>query len=140
MPDDFDVSTVTWVMDDKGLDFLVEAIEQADLVVMDCETTGLDEHAVKGGQTNAGYPARIVLASFTLPTDLVHMGTPTTWVLPLSHPDSPWSGRWRMTLRRAVLAIQEHNRPLSNANVKFDCRWVFEHAGVDLSRQIVWDT
>src|SRR6478752_3458046 len=138
--DDFDLSTVTWAMDEESLGFLCEAIEQCDLVVADLETTGLDEHAVSGGATNGGYPARVALASFTLPTDVVHLGTPTTWVLPLSHPDSPWSGKWRMTLRRVALAIQEADRPISNHNVKFDARWVYAYTWVDLSRQIVWDT
>jgi DNA polymerase I-like protein with 3'-5' exonuclease and polymerase domains len=140
VPDDFDVSSVTWVMDEVGLAHLIEALAQCDLVVADLETTGLDEHAVRGGTTNAGYPARIVLASFTLPTDLVHMGVPTTWILPLSHPDSPWSGHWREAMRRVAQAILDNDRPVSNANVKFDSRWVYAHTGVDLSRQIVWDT
>jgi DNA polymerase I-like protein with 3'-5' exonuclease and polymerase domains len=140
MSDDFDVNTCTWVMDEEGLEHLIEAITEADLVIADLETTGLDEHAYTGGPTNGGYPARIALASFTLPTDVNHQGTPTTWILPLSHPDSPWSGRWRMTMRRCAVAIRDNDRPLSNANVKFDCRWIFAHTGVDLSHQIVWDT
>jgi len=138
--DDFDPQTVTWVLNRQDLDHLIEAIGMADEVVCDLETTGLDEHAVAGGKTNGGYPARIVLAAFTLPTNVTREGTPTTWVLPLSHPASPWIGRWRRITREVMLAVRDNNKPLLNANVKFDCRWIKAHAGVDLSRQIVWDT
>ena len=58
---------ITWVWGKEDLKNLLRAIHDASEVVMDLETTGLDEHAEAGGATNGGYPARIVLAALTLP-------------------------------------------------------------------------
>lgn len=140
MGDDFDPSTVAWVLTPDSLGFLLEAIETCTEVVFDLETTGLDEHAVRGGIPNDGYPARIALASLTLPQpDDADPEKPTTWVVPLSHPDSPFLGRWRDVItgiaRRFVIA----DKPLSNMNIKYDCRWMKAHTGEDLSHQIHWD-
>jgi DNA polymerase-1 len=138
--DDFDPATVTWVFTEEDLTRLCAADEMADEVVVDLETTGLDEFAVRGGSTNGGYPARVVLASWTLPTDVHLQGTPTTWVMPLSHPESPWLGKWRQALRRVALVVRDNAKPVVNANVKYDARWFKAHTGVDLSHRIVWDT
>lgn len=131
--------TVTWVLTPADLDFLVEAVGVGHEVVMDLETTGLDEYAVLNGLSNGGYPARIVLASFTIP-ETRDDEEPTTWVLPLSHPESPFRGTWREAFRSVVAGIRDNGTPLVNQNVKFDCRWTYAHTGVDLSRNIVWDT
>lgn len=137
MSDTFDAERVAWVLDGRDLGRLLAAIEAADEVVMDLETTGLDEHAVLDGATNGGYPARIVLASLTLP---IGLGEPTTWAVPLSHPDSPWSGQWVKVMTRIAGALLTYQKALLNQNVKFDCRWVYAHTGVDLSPLIAWDT
>jgi DNA polymerase-1 len=136
--DDFDPGTVTWVLTEADLEHLLAAIDRAEEVVADLETTGLDEHAYLGGHRNGGYPARIVLAAFTLPTAGDPYLQPSTWVLPLSHPDSPWIGKWRRTMRRCAEAMLE--RAWVNANVKFDSRWTWAHTKVDLSHAISWDT
>lgn len=140
MSDDFDPKTVTWVLTREDLGWLLEAIATSAEVVMDLETTGLVEHAVNGGKQNGGVGARIVLASFTLPQENDPEGVPTTWVLPLSHPDSPWLGKWRATMRQCAKAMRDNERALVNQNVKFDCRWVKAQSGVDLSELIAWDT
>jgi DNA polymerase-1 len=127
MPDTFDPARVSWVMVPEDLDYCLLAISSADEVVMDLETTGLDEHAPR---------AAVVLASLTLL--LEDQPEPTTWVVPLAHPESVWLGHWREVLRRVALEVR--GRPLSNHNVKFDCRWVKAHTGVDLSGAVVWDT
>lgn len=138
--DTFDATRqVTWVMNDGDLHHLLAAIESSVEVVMDHETTGLDEHATTGGRTNGGVAARIVLTSLTLPQP-DDAGEPTTWVVPLSHPESPWRGEWRAVLRHIARTIVEADRPLINQNVKFDARWTFALTGVDLTGQIVWDT
>lgn len=137
MSDDFDSAPVTWVMDYAALASLTAAIEVCEEVVIDLETTGLHEHAQHGGKVNGGVAARIVLASLTLPGE---GDPPTTWVLPLSHPDSPFSGRWRAVMRRVAETIRDSGKPVVNQNMKFDARWIMATTGVDLSHQITWDT
>lgn len=139
MSDDFDPTRVAWVQDDKDLAHLDEAIIDAIECVIDLETTGLDEHARRDGATNGGYPARIVLASLTLPSQ-EDQGDPTTWVVPLSHPDSPFAGRWREVIARIATTVLENRVPVVNQNMKFDARWVYAHTRVDLAKLIVWDT
>ena len=138
-PDTFDPSRVTWVLSDGALSSLDAAIAAATEVVLDLETTGLDEWAVRGGPTNGGVAARIVLASLTLPA----AGDTTqtdTWVVPLSHPDSPFVGRWRAVLTHLAETILRLNKPLTNQHVKFDAKWVQALTGVNLSRNIFWCT
>lgn len=134
-----------WVLGPAELIALIEACRTASEVVMDLETTGLDEHAVTGGASNGGVAARISLASFTVPQEgddgRWDGETPVTYILPLSHPNSPWLGSWRKTLRRVLNeGILETNRAFTNANIKFDARWCYALLGVDLSANIVWDT
>lgn len=136
---------VVWVMNDEDLENLLEAIRVAQKVVIDLETTGLVEYAWTGGPRNGGIAGRIALASMTLPDATSPAGDdwdgkePTTWILPLSHPDSPFVGIWRDVMKRSVLAMIETRRPISNVNVKFDARWWHWHTGLDVTDQIVWD-
>lgn len=142
---------VTWVWGKGDLKGLVKAIHASQKVVMDLETTGLDEYAEAGGDTNGGYPARIVLASLTLPNaeraaaGAYNWGSfdgeqPMTYLVPLAHPASPLLGAWRKVMAIIGREINRSGKPFVNANVKFDARWVFAQAGVDLSDRIEWDT
>jgi len=142
---------ITWVWGKEDLKGLVKAIHASQKVVMDLETTGLDEYAEAGGDTNGGYPARIVLASLTLPNaDRAAAGAydwrtfdgeqPMTYLVPLSHPASPLLGAWRKVMAIIGREINRSGKPFVNANIKFDARWVFAQAGVDLSDRIEWDT
>ena len=142
---------ITWVWGKEDLKALVKAIHASQKVVMDLETTGLDEYAEAGGDTNGGYPARIVLASLTLPNaERAAAGAynwrtfggeqPMTYLVPLSHPASPLLGAWRKVMAIVGREINRSGRPFVNANIKFDARWVFAQAGVDLSDRIEWDT
>lgn len=142
---------ITWVWGKEDLKALVKAIHESSEVVMDLETTGLDEYAEAGGDTNGGYPARIVLAAITLPDEeLTASGAydwrrfdgeqPMTYLVPLSHPDSPLLGSWRKVMAIIGREISRSGRPFVNANIKFDARWVFAQTGVDLSDRIEWDT
>ena len=138
---------ISWVFDKPALRQLVAAVQSSSEVVMDLETTGLDEHARRGGPTNGGVPARIVLASLTLPQEgelydwRVTTGPqPRTWLVPLSHPDSPFLGVWRKVMALVAREINHARRPFTNANIKFDSRWVYAQAGIDLSDRIEWDT
>ena len=142
---------ITWVWGKEDLKDLVKAIHASQKVVMDLETTGLDEYAEAGGDTNGGYPARIVLASLTLPSaERAAAGAynwrtfdgeqPMTYLVPLSHPASPLLGAWRKVMAIIGREINRSGKPFVNANIKFDARWVFAQAGVDLSDRIEWDT
>lgn len=142
---------ITWVWGKEDLKALVKAIHASQKVVMDLETTGLDEYAEAGGDTNGGYPARIVLASLTLPiAERATAGAynwrtfdgeqPMTYLVPLSHPASPLLGSWRKVMAIIGREINRSGKPFVNANIKFDARWVFAQAGVDLSDRIEWDT
>lgn len=135
----FDEGKIAWVLTERDLASLVLAIEQSHEVVLDLETTGLDEHAYRGGPSNGGVAARIVMASFTLPrsSDDMH---PTTWVIGLSHPDSTWCLRWQDALADCVRAIVRGRKPVIGQNIKFDARWVYAHTGIDLADRIAWDT
>ena len=142
---------ITWVWGKEDLKSLVKAIHASQKAVMDLETTGLDEYAEAGGDTNGGYPARIVLASLTLPNaERAAAGAydwrtfdgeqPMTYLVPLSHPASPLLGVWRKVMAIIGREINRSGKPFVNANIKFDARWVFAQAGVDLSDRIEWDT
>jgi len=142
---------ITWVWGKEDLKGLVKAIHASQKAVMDLETTGLDEYAEAGGDTNGGYPARIVLASLTLPNaERSAAGAydwrtfdgeqPMTYLVPLSHPASPLLGAWRKVMAIIGREINRSGKPFVNANIKFDARWVFAQAGVDLSDRIEWDT
>ena len=142
---------ITWVWGKEDLKDLVKAIHASQKVVMDLETTGLDEYAEADGDTNGGYPARIVLASLTLPNAARAAAgaydwrtfdgeQPMTYLVPLSHPASPLLGAWRKVMAIIGREINRSGKPFVNANIKFDARWVFSQAGVDLSDRIEWDT
>lgn len=142
---------ITWVWGKEDLKSLVTAIHESSEIVMDLETTGLDEYAEAGGDTNGGYPARIVLAALTLPSaDRSESGAydwrtfdgeqPMTYLVPLSHPASPLLGSWRKVMAIIGREINRSGKPFVNANIKFDARWVFAQTGVDLSDRIEWDT
>ena len=142
---------ITWVWGKEDLKALVKAVHESSEIVMDLETTGLDEYAEAGGDTNGGYPARIVLAALTLPSaDRAEAGAydwrtfdgeqPMTYLVPLSHPASPLLGSWRKVMAIIGREIDRSGRPFVNANIKFDARWVFAQTGVDLSDRIEWDT
>ncbi|QNJ55979.1 DNA polymerase I [Microbacterium phage Rasputia] len=136
---------IVWVMNDDDLENLLEAIRVCQESVIDLETTGLVEYAWTDGPRNGGIAGRIALASLTLPDATRPAGDewdgeePTTWVVPLSHPHSPFVARWREVMKKIMLAHRETSRPISNVNVKFDARWWHWHTGIDVTDLIVWD-
>ena len=139
-----EIGPIAWVSTRRDVDALIESIWTASTVVFDLETTGLDEHAQHGGESNGGVAARISLASFTLPqadeAGEWDSRTPTTWILPGSHPDSTWLGSWRSILGEVMQAVLDADKPLVGHNVKFDARWVKATLGVDVAHRIAWDT
>lgn len=130
--------TMAWAMSDEDLNYLWEAISSSKHVYFDLETTGLDDRATTGGRSNGGVASRVVLATFTL--DLEDSNRVTNWVLPLSHPSSPFVGRWREVLKQVALTFRREKSRLIGHHVKFDARWVYATTGVDISDLIYWDT
>lgn len=138
--DTFDPTSVQWAMHLTDLRHVVEAIHNSAEVVIDLETTGDNEHAT-GRDPSWPESARVSLASLTLPTKAdPDNPTPPTWAVPLSHPDSPLRGHWREALRVICQAILDADVPVSNQNLKFDCKWVYAATGVDLSPLFAWCT
>lgn len=143
-----ELGPVIWVFTKRDLENLLGAVALSDHLVIDLETTGLDEHATTGGKSNGGVAARVALAAVTIPlredsTDFDSPwdgNDPTTYVIPLSHPDSPWVGSWRRVLRDLVSEAVKYRRPISNANLKFDSKWWYATTGVDTAHLILWDT
>lgn len=150
---------VAWVLTREDLMHMLEAIRTSACVVMDLETTGLDEHAVTGGRSNGGVAGRISMASLTLPqTDgemLWDGQEPTTYVVPLSHPQSPFLGEWVKVIRLIARTMVKYRSQFVNAHAKFDARWVYAvtskitpgadgglvwEPGVNLMPLISWDT
>lgn len=136
--DTFNTQDVKWIQNKKDLKSFFQVMKKGQVVAFDLETTGLDEHAVRGGKSNGGYPARVVLLSATT---IVSAGdNPTTWLLMLSHPQSVWLGQWRKVLRAWANRVKSQGVKLIAHNAQFDARWVYAHTGVDISRNLVWDT
>lgn len=135
---------VAWILTRQDLHELVEAIRGAERVVIDLETTGLDEHAVTGGGSNGGVAARIALASLTLPQrdsfGLWDRVLPTTYIVPLSHPDSPFLGEWRKVMRLIARTMVKYRKPFENHHAKFDARWIYATTGIDIIHLLDWDT
>lgn len=135
--DTFNPEMIVWVTDGETLDQLLETIPRSAEVVIDLETTGLNEH--QRPTPDWPVPARISMASLTLPDQDYPDSEPPTFVVPLSHPDSPWRGRWRTVMAGIAREIQLSGKPIVNQHLKFDLRWIYAHTGVDLSRQFSWD-
>ncbi len=139
--DTFDPHAIDWVVTRADVARLLARIESCPVIVYDLETTGLDENAVTGGRANGGVAARVVLVSFTFPDP--DGGEPDTFVVPLSHPQSPWMGQWRKLhglLAERMADQRERNVLLVGHNVKYDHRYTYATTGVDLTRCRVWDT
>lgn len=140
-PDTFDPRSIRWVLHRADLPDLDKAISEAEEVVIDLETTGLNEYATEGGRANGGVGARVSMASLTLPREQDYeTGQPPTYVVPLSHPAAPLSGRWRESLRDIGQMLVAHGKPIVNQHLKFDLRWIYATTGVDLSHLFDWDT
>lgn len=129
-------NSISWVLTEDDLTWFLASLGNATQVVMDLETTGLDEHATFGGLQNGGVPAEIVLGAFTVEDE----DSMRTWVLPGSHPDSPWCGLWREVWATVANTLLEFRIPLINHNLKFDVRYLTNCTGVSLVPLMEWDT
>lgn len=138
---------LSWVLNEDDFAALLEAIATSEHMIIDLETTGLREKAYTKGPMNGGVAARVALAAITLPQrssmDLEEPwdgSDPTTYVVPLSHPKSPFVGVWRRQLARILQQAIDFSRPISNQHMKFDAKWIYATTGVDVSDFISWDT
>lgn len=132
--DVFDPASIIYIDDGPALKDLVDLMPDAREIVIDLETTGLDEHATEP------VPARIVIASITLPLEGEEDRDPQTFIVSLSHPEAPTRGIWRSVMTTLARGIRDSGRPITNANLGFDMRWIEAHTGVDLTDQFSWDT
>lgn len=135
---------VAWILTREDLIEMIEALRNSVVNVMDLETTGLDEHAVTGGKSNGGVAARVSIASLTLPQKDREGNwdgeEPTTYLVPLSHPRSPFLGEWHKVLRFIARAMVKYRTPFVNQHTKFDARWIYARTGINLADLIAWDT
>lgn len=135
---------VVWVLNRDDLVQMLEAIATSVTVVMDLETTGLDQFATTGGLSNGGVAARVSMASLTLPQKDGSGGWdgvyPTTYIVPLSHPRSPFLGEWAKVLRAIARTMWKYQTPFVNHHAKFDGKWVLATTGIDIAKLITWDT
>lgn len=130
----FDPRSVTHVLQRPQVDALLGALDAAEVVVLDLETTGLNEHWAY---------ARVVTLALTIPTldeDGEETAYPQTYVVGLSHPDAPMHRVWREVLRQIVARILRNRLGVIGHNVKFDVRWLTALVGVDLTDLILRDT
>lgn len=135
----FDVTRVAWIRDADEIDTLIREIYRYPYITFDLENTGLDEHAYEGGPTNGGVAARIVLLSLTLAKSLDDMD-PVTWLVPLSHKGASLFPVWKQVMTRIAEALRDCGADLTAHNGRYDCRWIFAHTGIDLTRLLSWDT
>lgn len=139
-----DIGPIRWVTNSRDAALLKEEMWTSSAIVFDLETTGLQEYAYHGGPQNGGVAARVSLATFTLPqADAVGEWDgrePTSWVVPLSHPDSTFLGNWRGLLGELMQEAKKSRSPVVGQNVKFDSRWVYATTSTDVSSHLAWDT
>lgn len=107
----------------------VAYLKMADLVYFDIETTtdGRPDEASEDWHPSS----RITTVSFTTKPG-------TAWVIPLSHPEAPWSEVWQ-PIAESVFKAMRYAKVAAH-NGRFDIRWVHSATGVDLSERFVWDT
>lgn len=103
-------------------------------VVLDLETTGLNEHWLF---------ARVVTLAVTLPAVDIEgdeVAYPQTYVVGLSHPDCAMHTEWRKYLKQIAQVLYKGGHDLIGHNIRFDVRWITALTGFDLSGRIIYDT
>lgn len=107
-----------YVTDRESLKHLIAALEMADEMYYDIESTGFDEF--KSG-------AKIISLSITTRyyqgTNAPSMEYADVWAVPLWHPQSPWRTSWQRVLGVIARVINNPRKRIAH-NGKFDSRWL----------------
>lgn len=105
---------------------LRDALQAAEIVSFDIETTGFDEFA---------QDARIVSICMTLASN-DPTAPASVWAVPLYHPASPFKRSWRSVLKQLAPYFDAVPKAIAH-NGKFDCRWLRQFG---VSRKLTFDT
>lgn len=132
---EMDPADIEWVLTQGQMLRMCSSIaegakEENTALVLDLETSGLDENAPTARTALGGF----LLSSWDQPEKV------KLWVVPFSHPHGPFAGKWHSTLAVIAEAIQNSGIPLVNQHLRFDLRWIYAATGIDLSGQMFWDT
>jgi uracil-DNA glycosylase family 4 len=98
------------------------ALEEADRISYDVETTGPTEFA---------QDAAVVTLSVTCLSSEHGVETRTTYFVPLFHPESPWREVWVKILRWLVPRMRRVKKRVAQ-NGKFDDRWLWHFSGYEI--------
>ena len=107
----------------------VAYLKMADRVYFDIET--MTDGPLDQASEDWHPSSRITAVSFTTEPG-------SAWVIPLSHPEAPWSEVWQGIAQSVFRAMQ--GAKLAAHNGRFDIRYVHSTTGVDLADNLVWDT
>lgn len=122
----------------KSLTSLLKAIDKAEAICIDFET--MSDGGGKKGNLEDWHPhSRTVCGSFTVAYNK-ELTDYATWVVPFTHPVSPWKNDWVIVLRNIIKRIKKNKVRIVAHNIKYDCRWAESMTGVDLSDLMWWDT
>lgn len=107
------LSNVTAVTTKDRLRALIKHLGKAEGMAFDIETNGFDE-----------FKPEAQLVSLSITTWMPGDTHPTaTWVVPLSHPQSPWRTQWQKVVKLLDKPMQKPSVRVAH-NGKFDCRWL----------------
>lgn len=120
----FEARKIRHVFTDGDLQAFLGAmsLRAGETLVFDLETTSLNEWLPY---------SRVACATFTFAEEV-------NYCIPLSHPDSPFKGRWKTVLQRIALCMRECL--WVGQNLPFDVRWIYAMTGIDLSDRVATDT
>lgn len=108
------------VMTVRGLKRFKEALNAAYGISYDIESTSFDEYRPD---------SRMVSLSVTMWSEGA-TGPEECWVVPLYHPQSPFTSKWREVVRRTWGQVNWDNiHEVVAHNGKFDCRWLNRFSG-----------
>lgn len=112
---------------------MIEALLEADVVAFDFETQS--DMSGRYGNLEYWHPhSRITSASYTVRGE-------GTWVIPCSHPEGPWTEKWKTLLTNVHKAILSKTKTkLIGHNLKYDMTWAWWMTGVALEPVGWWDT
>lgn len=117
---------------------LLKAIDKAYAVCLDFETMS-DNGGKKGNLEDWHEHSRTVSGSFTVAYNK-ELTDYATWVVPFTHPVSPWKKDWKIVLRNILRRIEKNKVKIVAHNIKYDCRWGHSMTSVDLGPLMWWDT